>query len=66
MCCRYTCNELLWGMMNIIGPPSDADIQQMKCSDVMAPVLLNYVCKIRKAKATQQQEPKSPALLPAT
>ena len=42
-------------MMNIIGPPSDADIQQMKCSDVMAPVLLNYVCKIRKAKATQQQ-----------
>jgi hypothetical protein len=41
--------------MSIVGPPSDADLKRMKCSDVMAPLLSNYIGRIRKANAAQQQ-----------
>ncbi len=52
---RFSENELLWSMMSIVGPPSDADIKRMKCSDVMTPLLLNYVGRMRKANSAQQQ-----------
>jgi hypothetical protein len=42
-------------MMSIVGPPSDIDIKHMKCSDVMAPMLANYVGRVRKANSLQQQ-----------
>jgi hypothetical protein len=51
----YQSNELLWGMMTIVGPPSDADIKHMKCSDVMAPLLSGYMSSIRKSAAVKQQ-----------
>lgn len=41
--------------MSIVGPPSDTDIKHMKCSDVMAPMLANYVGRVRKANSLQQQ-----------
>ena len=42
-------------MMTIVGPPSDADIKHMKCSDVMAPLLSGYMSSIRKSAAVKQQ-----------
>ncbi len=41
--------------MTIVGPPSDADIKHMKCSDVMAPLLSGYMSSIRKSAAVKQQ-----------
>ena len=42
-------------MMSIVGPPSDADIKRMKCSDVMSPLLAKYVASIRRANAIKHQ-----------
>jgi hypothetical protein len=41
--------------MSIVGPPSDADIKRMKCSDVMSPLLAKYVASIRRANAIKHQ-----------
>ncbi len=41
--------------MTIVGPPSDADIKHMKCSEVMAPLLSGYMSSIRKSAAVKLQ-----------
>ena len=50
--------------MSIAGPPSDADIKHMKCSDVMTPLLNAYIGRIRKAYASQQQQQQVAAASP--